>query len=324
LFRYLNYFDYAVIVFYFTVLIGLGLYLKKRASANLEAYFLGGRQMPWWMLGISGMSAWFDMTGTMIITSFLFMLGPRGLFIEFRGGTGLILIFLMLWLGKWHRRSGCITGAEWMIFRFGSGTGGNFARISSAVATLIAVVGTLAYSFVGTGLFLSMFLPFPPWICTLVLISVTLFYTLEAGFYGVVVTDIFQSIFVWAGVLFVAAVAFPKVHGVDMAALAMQVTGNKDWTTSFPQWHTTMPRGYESYSALTVVCTFYLVKIFVQGMGGGADPRYFGARSDRECGLLSFMCGSLMSLRWVMMGGFVVLGLFLVKELFPDQAVLAQ
>lgn len=38
-----------------------------------------GRTMPWYLLGVAGMTNWFDMIGTMIITSFLYMLGPRGL-----------------------------------------------------------------------------------------------------------------------------------------------------------------------------------------------------------------------------------------------------
>ena len=85
-----------------------------------------------------------------------------------------------------------------------------------------------------------------------------------------------------------------------------------------------MPAGYEPYTMLWVIGGFYLLKTVIQGMGTGADPKYFGARSDRECGLLSFMCGWLMMLRWPLMLGFAVLGLFLVKDLFPDQSVLAQ
>ena len=59
-------------------------------------------------------------------------------------------------------------------------------------------------------------------------------------------------------------------------------------------------------------------------MAGGDDPKYFGARSDRECGTLTFLWIWLMMFRWPMMMGFAVLGLFLVKDLFPDQAVLLQ
>ena len=83
----LNTFDYLVIGIYFSVLVGLGLYLKKRASGSLEDYFLGGRHLPWWALGVSGMAWSLDITGTALIVSFLYMMGPRGLFIEFRSGA---------------------------------------------------------------------------------------------------------------------------------------------------------------------------------------------------------------------------------------------
>jgi hypothetical protein len=85
-----------------------------------------------------------------------------------------------------------------------------------------------------------------------------------------------------------------------------------------------MPAGYEQYSFLFMMMLFYLGKTVVQGMGVGADPRFFGARSDRDCGRLSFLAGWMMMLRWPLMMSFTILGLVLVKSLFPDQGVLAQ
>src|SRR5258708_11261091 len=89
-----------------------------KARTSLTQYFLGGRKQPWYLLGIAGMAGWFDLTGTMIITSFLYILGPRGLFIEFRGGAVLVLAFMIAYTGKWHRRSGCMTAARWMTLPF--------------------------------------------------------------------------------------------------------------------------------------------------------------------------------------------------------------
>ena len=86
--------DYVIIFGFLAVTVVVGLYMTKKATSSLDNYFLGGRSIPWYLLGIAGMSSWFDMTGTMIITSFLFMLGPRGLFIEFRGGVALPLAFM--------------------------------------------------------------------------------------------------------------------------------------------------------------------------------------------------------------------------------------
>jgi Na+/proline symporter len=322
--KYLNFIDYGIIVAYLLVLLVIGQLLKKRASASMDDYFLAGRKMPWWALGISSMAAWLDMTGTMIIVSFLYLLGPRGLYVEIRGGACLVLVFLMLWTGKWHRRSGVMTGAEWIKFRFGAGFWGNFARLASVFAMVVFSLGLLAYAFVGAGLFLSMFLPFTPLTCTVIMMLITTIYTLESGFYGVIVTDIFQSICIWIAVVFVIVMAAIKTSGADIAAVASAVTGNQEWITTIPKWKTTMPAGYENYSLLWIVGGFYMLKTIIQGMGTGADPKYFGARSDRECGLLSFSCGWLMMLRWPLMLGFAILGLFLVKDLFPDQTVLAQ
>jgi SSS family solute:Na+ symporter len=323
--RFLRIGDYAVILAYFAILIAIGAYFRKKAAASVEDYFLAGRKMPWWALGLSQMTFWFDMTGTMIIASFLFLLGPRGIYVEFRGGAGLVLIFMMLWAGKWHRRSGVITGAEWMIFRFGGDGWGHFARMMAVVSTVIVNLALLAYSFKGAGLFLSMFLPFSPLICSLIMMLVTALYTIESGFYGVIFSDIFQSVCIWIGVVAIVVVAVSRLSGVpDLGALAVSVTGNPDWLSPLPQVRTQMPAGYEQYSLLLMMTLFYLGKTLVQGLGVGADPRFFGARSDRDCGRLSFLAGWSFMLRWPLMMSFVVLGLLLVKNLFPDQTVLAQ
>jgi Na+/proline symporter len=323
--RYLNFLDYGIILAYLVILLVIGQVLKKRASASMEDYFLGGRKMPWWALGMSSMAAWVDMTGTMVIVSFLYLLGPRAMFIEgFRGGACLVLVPIMLFTAKWHRRSGCMTGAEWMIFRFGNDGWAKFARVASVLGAVGGALGLLAYSFKGAGLFLSMFLPFSPLNCSIIMMAITILYTMEAGFYGVIVTDIFQSGCIWIAVIFITILAVIKTAGIDFTTLSLAVTGNNSWVSSSPQWKTEMPAGYENYSFLAIVGGYFLLKTVFQGLGSGADPKYFGARSDRECGLLNFFCGWLMMLRWPLMLGFAILGLLLVKELFPDHSTIVQ
>lgn len=319
----LNTIDYTVILSYLAALVVLGFALEKMASKSLDDYFIGGRRLPWWALGISGMAYFLDMSGTMIITSFLFLLGPRGLFIEFRGGAVLVLAFMMLWGGKWHRRSQCLTSAEWMVFRFGDGWSGRFAQSVSALAGIVSAVGMLAYLIKGAGLFLTLFFPYSPLVCTLIMIGVTTLYTMISGFYGVVYTDLFQSFIILIGVVLVTVMAVFRLQGVeDFGMIAAQVTGNAQWMDSLPQWQTTMPTGYEQYEALIMFAFFYLLKNIFLGIGAGADPRYFGAKSDRECGLLSLFWTTLMTIRWPMMIAFAVLGIFLVHDVFPDKSVL--
>ncbi len=317
--------DYAILAVYFGLSLVVGLLMTRRASASLDHYFLGGRRLPWWLLGIAGMTGWFDLTGTMIITSFLFMLGPRGLFIEFRGGAVLILAFMLVYAGKWHRRSGCMTGAEWMRYRFGDGPEANAVRVLTAAVGLIWTVGALGYLIRGTTLFMAMMFPLDPLWTTIGVLVISAVYTVAAGFYGVVLTDLLQGIIIVISCVVVSVMAW--LHVPDAAALgavAEQVTGNSQWLSSVPHWRTSMPPGYEQYSFLFLFAAFYLLRNVLGGMGAGGENRYFGARSDRDCGLQSLLQGVTVAFRWPLMMAFAVLGVYLVADLFPDRAVVVQ
>jgi len=315
----LGIYDWSIIIGYFAITLVGGLLLARKASGSLEQYYLGGRSLPWWMLGIAGMAAWFDMTGTMVITSFLYLLGPRGLFIEFRGGAVLILAFLVAYAGKWHRRSGCITGAEWMTFRFGNGKDAEFVRFVSALLAVILTIGQIAYLVKGCSLFVGMFVPISPMWTTLFILGFSTIYTAGAGFYGVVITDLIQGLIILVACIFISVLAWDIVGSTEgFAALASATTGNANWMSSLPSIHTEMPAGYEVYESLLMFAFFYLVRNILFGMGCGGEPRFFGARNDRDCGMQSLLSGVTVAFRWPMMIGFAVMGIVLVSRLFPD------
>jgi len=318
--------DYIVVVGYLLVLVGMGFYFRKPASKSLEDYFLGGKRLPWWAMGISGMASCTDMAGTMLIVSFLYMLGPRGLYVEFRGGAVLVLAFMMICTGKWHYRSRCMTGAEWMEYRFGRNWGGKFARLISAIAVITTTIGMIAYMIKALGMFVSMFLPFSPVTCAFVMIGVATVYTLVSGFYGVVFTDLIQSCIMVSAIVLVTVLAAGHIADAQsFGAVAARVTGDSHWMESMLPWRADMPRGYEAYQDLGLLAFFYLARNAFIGMSSaGADPRYFGARNERECGSMTFLWTTLMMLRWPMMIGLAVMGIFVVGNLFPDQTVLTQ
>lgn len=322
--------DYVIIVLYSGVLILMGAILAKRASGGLEDYFLGGRNLPWYFLGCSGMAAWFDLTGTMVITSFLFMIGPKALYIGFRGDAVLVLVFLMAFTAKWHRRSGVMTGAEWMEFRFGGGADANAARLLTAIASILPVIGLIAYLMKGTGLFLSMFFPFSPEICAGALIFVAVLYTMMSGYYGVVISDVFQSLLIIVTCCVVGVMAFswiPDAGGISL--LAEKVHGVAGWSDSTPEMRIDFPGGmdsseYDAYRFLGMAIAYFLVQTSVFGLASGADPKYFAARSDRDVCKLNLLIGWLITIRWPMMMGLAVIGLHLVKDTFEDRSEMAR
>jgi hypothetical protein len=65
---------------------------------------------------------------------------------------------------------------------------------------------------------------------------------------------------------------------------------------------------------------FYLARSMLDGAGAGDDTRYFAARTDRDCGLLSGLQTLMIAFRWPMMMGFAVIGICLVAELLPERA----
>jgi len=317
--------DYGLIVGYFAILVGIGIYLQKRASGSIEDYFIGARKIPGWLLGVAGFTQFVDITGTAVIISFLFMLGPKGLLIALRGGLCIHMAIILVWAGKWHRRSGCITGAEWMIFRFGNGPDGKAARVITAVAMQIFTVGMVIYLAKGVGIFFSTFLPYSPEVCSFTVILIACLYTAASGFYGVVFTDLFQGFIIIAAVVVVTFLAVKQSwFDPNFPALATQMSGMEGWTSSLPKWHVNMPKGYEEYNFLILIAIFYLLKTMINGLGGGGEPKYFGARNDRECGTLTFIWTTLMAFRWPMMIGFAILGIYYVNQNIPDTALLAE
>lgn len=317
--------DLIIIASYFLLTLVLGVVMTRRASRNLDEYYLGGRSLPWYLLGMAGMVNWFDLTGTMIITSFLYLLGPRGLFIEFRGGVALILPFMMAFTAKWHRRSGCMTAAEWMTYRFGQNRAAEWMRLITAIMWVVLSIGMLAYLIRGTTLFMGQILPYPPMLVTAILIGICAIYTMLSGFYGVVLTDLVQGLIIIAASFLIGFIAWHATPDLaTLGAVAERVTGNAFWTSSVPSVHTTMPQGYEMYESLLMFALFYLLRNIIGGLGTGAESRYFGARSDRECGLQSMMQGLLIAFRWPLMISFAILGVFLVNNFFPQSAALEQ
>ncbi len=83
------------------------------------------------------MASNFDVSGKMINVALIYAFGAVGFIVEMRGGLVLIMAFLMIFMGKWNRRSKVMTLSEWMTYRFGYEMQGKSVRIISAISTLI-------------------------------------------------------------------------------------------------------------------------------------------------------------------------------------------
>ena len=151
--------DLAIIAAYIVATVGIGFWISRKASKSLQNYFLGGNEIPWYALGLSNASGMFDISGTMWLVYLLFVYGMKSVWVPWLWPV-FNQIFLMVYLSVWLRRSGVMTGAEWIRFRFGDTRGAKLSHLVVVLFALINVVGFLAYGFIGIGQFAAAFLPF--------------------------------------------------------------------------------------------------------------------------------------------------------------------
>jgi len=314
--------DYIVISVYLLAIVLVGLIVQKKASQGIDSYFLGNRDLPWWVLGASGMASNTDIAGTMINTAMLFALGTLGFFIEIRGGVVLMLAFLMIFMGKWNRRSQAMTMAEWMHLRFGKNRDGNYARVISAVANLVLTIAMISYFAIGAGKFAGEFLGINWRLASLIMAGLASIYTIASGLYGVVWTDVFQGVFIFGAIVYVVAkamllvdlpeefmVSVPLVEG-GFQSIAVTLD---EWTRVIPPMQLELPGIYAGFNMFGIALFFYLFRVTLEGAGGGSGymvQRYFAAKSDREAGLLSLFWTFLLMFRWPMIAAFAMLGIY--------------
>ncbi|AFY57981.1 Na+/proline symporter [Rivularia sp. PCC 7116] len=312
--------DYLIIAVYLISIVIFGIYLERKARAGIDSYFLGNRNMPWWVLGASGMASNTDLAGTMIISALIYAVGAKGFFIEIRGGVVLIMAILMIFMGKWNRRAQVMTLAEWMRFRFGEGREGNTARIISAIANLMFAVGAMSFFTVAGGKFLGQFLGINDELASLALVTLALVYTAASGFYGVVWTDVFQGVLIFVAIIYVCVLALqtatiPDTFSVSIPAgdgFEFKQWNFADWSSISPSLTLDLPGDYSAFNLFGGVIFFYLIKECMAGIGGGGGymvQRYFAAKSDREAGLLSLFWILLLSFRWPLVTAFAMLGI---------------
>ncbi len=309
--------DLAIVAGFLVLVTVIGWLLSRAASGGLEDYFLGGRKIPWWVLGISTATSNFDMAGTMIVVAMVYSLGYRGFLVEIRGGVGLSLAFLLVFLGKWLRRSRVMTSAEWMKIRFGTGKPGRAAHLLSAVANIALSLGMIIYFSKGSGKFLTLFLPLGETASTALMVSVGLFYTLLSGLYGVVFTDVVQMVLLGFTSIYVTVVAY------DLAPRVALPDGLLDFTLASPGAlaDDLVRRDPQTWgpivSAFALCVLFWVLRTTLEGsggVGGYTDQRFFAARSERDAGLISLQSILLSGLRWTMVAGLVVMGHHLVAQ----------
>jgi Na+/proline symporter len=292
--------DQIIVVVYLAAIMSIGFAMKRRAARGMSSYFLGGRQLPWWALAMSGSSSYFDITGTMWIVSTFIALGLKGMWVHWLWGFP-ITAFYLAYMGKWIRRSDAMTGAEWMKTRFGASRAGDIARLSYTLFAILTISALLGYSAIGMGKFGAIFLPFSPNVCALLILGITGLYVILGGFHGIVRVEIVQTIVLSAGAIVFAIIGY--LH-FDAAQFASKIPNG--WQDILPQVRPEAFQGlvtggtdYSFFGALVAVWVAKGLLLCLSGPEQLYDfQRFLAAKDERDASKLGALWGAIHTVRW--------------------------
>ncbi len=225
--------DWTIIFSFFALTLIIGVITSKRSGSSASEYFLSGRNMPWWLLGISMVATTFSADTPNLVADIVRKNGVAGNWVWWAYLlTGMLTVFVYarLW-----RRSGVITDLEFYELRY-SGPAARFLRIFRAfylgVLFNILVMATVCLAGIKIG---SVLLGLSS-IQTLLLVAlVTVVYSALGGLRGIIYTDFFQFGLAMVGSIWAAIVIvnLPEVGGLSNLMAHENVAGKLNLIPDF-------------------------------------------------------------------------------------------
>ena len=321
--------DIGIVLLYLVLTIFLGFWISKKASKNLQSYFLGNNEIKWYYLGLSNASGMFDISGVMWTVTILFVYGLKSAWIPWLWPVW-NQVFVMVFLAIWLRRSNVMTGAQWITTRFGDGQGGRLSHIIVSVFAIISVLGFIAYFFVGIGKFAVVFFPWDLSIPFLgihseqsyafIIIAITTLYTIKGGMFSVVLTEVVQFIIMTISCVVIGYIALTNVSAAQVAEVVPPGWDqlffgwrlNLDWTGYLDSVNQKIDDdGFELIGYLVMMMIFKGIFASLAGPVPSYDmQRVLSTKTPEEAAKMSGLTILVLFFpRYLMIAGFAVLSL---------------
>jgi solute:Na+ symporter, SSS family len=331
--------DIAIVLSYLVMMLLLGWFLRKKARQNNESYLMGGKKLPWYLLGLSDASDMFDISGTMWMVALCFVYGLKSIWIPWLWPV-FNQVFNMMYLAKWLRRSNANTGAEWLVSRFGlKGAGVRPSHNIVVAFALIGCLGFLAYGFIGLGKFIEIFVPWniiqpyiPFHVATryvahfygIVFTLFAMFYSILGGMRSIVLGDLIKYIIMTVGCIAIAVIAMIHLNGHSLNV-------PKGWSNPFFGWHLNLDwsgiiadankkiadDGYGLFGIFFMMMLFKGVFASLAGPAPNYDmQKVLSTKSPKEASKMTgFVSIVLLPIRYLMVIGLTVLALLYYNQI---------
>ncbi|MCP9235505.1 sodium:solute symporter family protein [Lewinella sp. JB7] len=226
-------FDWVIVFAFFAVTLAIGLWASRDSGKSTQEFFLSGRNMPWWLLGVSMVATTFSADTPNLVTDIVRKQGVAGNWAWWAFLlTGMLTVFVYARL--WSR-SGVMTDLEFYELRY-AGAPARFLRqfraIYLGVFFNVMIMATVCLAGIKIA---GVLLDIDP-ITTVALVSVvTVIYSALGGLKGVILTDFVQFIFAMVGAIWAAyiIVNLPEVGGLEALLAHPEVSSQLDLIPNF-------------------------------------------------------------------------------------------
>ena len=206
--------DWTIVGFYFAFSLIIGLWVSRQAGKDTQSFFLAGRNMPWWLLGVSMVATTFSTDTQNLVTDLVRQNGVSGnwswwAFLL----TGMLTVFV--YANLW-RRSEVLTDIEFYELRY-SGKAAAFLRgfraLYLGLVFNVLVMGAVSLAAIKFG---EIVLGWPGWLTMTIACSITLAYSALGGLKAVIITDFVQFILAMIGSIWAMLyiLGLPEIGGL--------------------------------------------------------------------------------------------------------------
>jgi solute:Na+ symporter, SSS family len=271
--------DWLIIGAFFFIVLAIGWVASKSAGKSTEEFFLAGKSMPWWLLGVSMVATTFSADTPNLVTGFVREGGVAKNWVWWSFLiTGMVTVFIYarLW-----RRSGVLTDLEFYELRYG-GKAASFLRGFRALYLGIffncLIMGSVTLAAIKIA---SILFGMEPLHTVLITSVVVVAYSALGGIKGVIWTDFFQFGIAMFGAIYAAyvAVSQPEIGSFANLLSHESVAGKLDILPDF--------------SNTSVLVSMFIIPLAVQwwsvwypgaepGGGGYIAQRMLAAKDEKH------------------------------------------
>ncbi len=253
--------DYGFIITFFSIVLGIGIYVSKKSGKDSTEFFLSGRTMPWWLLGLSMVATTFSTDTPNLVTDIVRTTGVSGNWVWWCFLlTGMLTVFVY---AKLWRKSNVNTDLEFYEMRYGGKPASFLRKFRSIYLGALFNIITMASVTLAAIKIGGIMLGLEPWETVVGAGLITVVFSALGGFKGVVYTDFLLFFVAMAGAVGAAyyLVNIPEVGGLEALMANENVSGKLNILPDFDNTE--------------VLVTLFIIPIAVQWWSSwypGAEP----------------------------------------------------